>query len=111
MKELKNKKGEQKKPDGVHHLLTVRAKQIRSLEEDVSGYAETVRLCAAFIGQLSVALMGEEACGVSGARMENGAFSLHISKGALAEAIDRWQIKIDREEDAYRVLIESKKQK
>ena len=111
MKEMEKKTNKQKKPEAVQHLLTMRTKKIQSLEEEVEGYAETVRLCAAFIGQLSVALMGEDSCGVRGTRNENGVFSLRISREALAEAIDRWQIRIEREATAYRVLIEPKEQK
>lgn len=108
MKELKQGKGGRKKTEPAQHLLTVRAKKIQSLEEDVAGYAETVRLCAAFIGQLSVALMGEESCGVNRGQDENGVFALEISREAITEAIDRWQIKIEKGDEAYRVLIEHK---
>ncbi len=56
--------------------------------------------------------MGEDksACGVTGVRGENGAFVLSISRQALADAIGKWQLRIEKEEAAYRVLIEEKNQ-
>lgn len=113
MKELK---GTPRKGEGCEaatkHLLNTRARQVKALQKDIAGYEETVRLCAAFIGQLSVALMGGDrsSCGVTGVRREDGIFALSISRQALADAIGKWQLRIEKEEAAYRVLIEEKKQ-
>ncbi len=113
MKELKRTPHKEERCEvATKHLLDTRAKQVKALQADVVGYEETVRLCTAFIGQLSVALMGEDAsaCGVTGAREEDGTFALCISRQALAGAIDKWQLRIKKEEAVYRILIEEKKE-
>ena len=113
MKEMGEKESKRVRSEAAtKHLLDTRAKQIKTLQADIAGYEETVRLCAAFIGQLCIALIGEDkaSCGVTCAPREGGAFALSISRQALTHAIGKWQIGIEKEAEAYRVVMQEKKE-
>ena len=112
MKDQRNTSSKQERNEiATKHLLGTRAKQIKLLQADVAGYEETVKLCAAFIGQLTLAFMEDDKTehGVSGTREGEGVFALSISKQALSDAIGKWQLRIEKKEAAYRILVEEKK--
>ncbi len=89
----------------ARHLLAARAKQIKALREDVAGWEETARLSCAFMMLLSLALTGERQAheAVEVQRHVDGALSLSISREGLSAALDKWQVQIEKEENAYRI--------
>jgi len=98
------KEMEKKNTQPSRHLLAARAKEIKALREDISGFRESARLSAAFMALLSLAVAGEPAA-KGGVRVskEASTYTLEMKKSALSEALDAWQVEIGGDAEHYRI--------
>ena len=95
---------EKKNAQPSRHMLAARAKEIKALREDISGFQESVRLATAFMALLSLAVAGEpDAKGGVLVRKEPNAYTVEMTKSALSEALDAWQIEIGGDAEHYRI--------
>ena len=98
------KEMEKKNTQPSRHLLAARAKEIKALREDISGFRESARLSAAFMALLSLAVAGEpDAKGAVRVSKATSAYTLELKKSALGEALDVWQIEIGSDAEHYRI--------
>ena len=90
----------------VKELLEKRARQIKALHDDIAGFEEATRLSCAFLLLLSLALTKnkEAQAALSAEPLADGTPSLLILQEGIVALLDKWQVKIEKEENAYRIV-------
>ena len=91
--------------DPKDRLLASRAREIRTLREDIAGWQESVRLASAFTALLALAAAGDNvACeGVHVSQVED-AYEVVVDKDALRAALKDWQVESTSEGEQYRIV-------
>lgn len=100
------KKGRMIEEEIVKALLEKRTKQIQRLHDELAGWEETARLSGAFLLLLSLALVKDKEAmkTVCAQPLADGTPSLLILQEGVTALLDKWQVKIKKEENAYRIV-------
>ena len=90
----------------VKSLLEKRIKEIKRLHDELAGWEETARLCGSFLLLLSLALVKDEEAmeAVCAKPLADGTPSLLILQDGITDLLDKWQVNIKKEENAYRII-------